>query len=162
MALFHHGKPRDVEEEDGNGKKDIRNGKVSEALSHIAIDIVDSPDVFLIFEALALFPRLKTIIIVVPSGAVDETQVVEWQQRLREDSHILQKIAGLVDGPSSDGEWHKGTYLGWLLRNYLQGSQVRAFYSRDNSPRVKLCIDRSGWSQRTEENLEQSWSLFLY
>ncbi|KAH7229959.1 hypothetical protein MRS44_013571 [Fusarium solani] len=135
---------------------------LSLSIAHIAIDIADSPDVFLIFEALARFPRLKTIIIVVPSGAVDETQVVEWQQRLREDSHTLQKIGALVDGPSSDGEWHKGTYLGWLLRNYLQGPQVKAFYSRDNSPRVKLYIDRSGWSQTTEENLEQSWSLFLY
>jgi hypothetical protein len=135
---------------------------LSLSITHIAIDIADSPDVFLIFEALARFPRLKTIIIVVPSGAVDETQVVEWQQRLREDSHTLQKIGALVDVPSSDGEWHKGTYLGWLLRNYLQGPQVKAFYSRDNSPRVKLYIDRSRWSQTTEENLEQSWSLFLY
>ncbi|KAJ3454945.1 hypothetical protein MRS44_013545 [Fusarium solani] len=107
---------------------------LSLSITHIAIDIADSPDVFLIFEALALFPRLKTIIIVVPSGAVDETQVVEWQQRLREDSHTLQKIGALVDGPSSDGEWHKGTYLGWLLRNYMQGPQVKAFYAQDNSP----------------------------
>ncbi|KAJ4187003.1 hypothetical protein NW759_016917 [Fusarium solani] len=131
-------------------------------MTHIAIDIAGSPDVFLIFEALARFPRLKTIIIVIPSSAVDETQVVEWQQRLREDSHTLQKIGALVDGPSSDGEWHKGTYLGWLLRNYIEGPQVRAFYAQDNSPRVKLFIDRSRSFQSVGGNPEQPWSLFLY
>ncbi|KAH6961634.1 hypothetical protein BKA56DRAFT_699470 [Ilyonectria sp. MPI-CAGE-AT-0026] len=134
---------------------------LSLSITHIAIDIADSPDVFLIFEALARFPRLKTIIIVIPSGAVGETQVVEWQQRLKEDSHALQNIGALVDGPSSDGEWHKGTYLGWLFRNYLEGPQVRAFYARDNSPRVKLFIDRSRRSQSIGGNFEQPWSLFL-
>lgn len=135
---------------------------LSLSIAHIAIDIADSPDVFLIFEALARFPRLKTIIIVVPSSAVDESQIVEWQQRLREDSHTLQKIAGLVDGPSSDGEWHKGTYLGWLLRNYVEGPWVRAFYARDNSPRVKLFVDRSRPAQPVDGNSEQPWSLLFY
>lgn len=141
---------------------DSRLRGLSSSITHIAIDIADSPDVLLIFEALAHFPRLKTIIIVIPPGVVDETQVVRWQQELKEDTEVLGRIAALIDGPSCDGEWNKRTYVGWLLRNYLEGAQVRAFYAHANSPRVKLLIDRPRRSQTRAGDFGQSWFLSLY
>ncbi|KAF4990534.1 hypothetical protein FDECE_14343 [Fusarium decemcellulare] len=131
------------------------------SLTHVAIDITDCPDVLLIFEALARFPQLRTIIIIIPSGAIDETQVGMWQQELREVPRAVRRIGGLVDSPSCDGEWHEGTRVGWLLRNYLDGAQAKAFYRRQDGPVVKLLVDPAR-RHFTTRAWEKPWSLFLY
>ncbi|KAH7184393.1 hypothetical protein DER44DRAFT_754497 [Fusarium oxysporum] len=75
-------------------------------IEHIAVDIADSPDLFPLFEALARLPRLRTIIIIIPSDAVEEHQVINWQQEIRQDLTTLRRMSDLVDAPAPDGEWH--------------------------------------------------------
>lgn len=59
---------------------------------------------------------------------------------MESDPPLLRQVASLVDEPSLDGEWHKETYVSWLLSNYLNGKRARDFYARDDSPRIKLLI----------------------
>ncbi|KAK2666164.1 2EXR domain [Fusarium oxysporum f. sp. vasinfectum] len=135
---------------------------IRRSIEHIAIDIAESPDVFKIFEALARFPRLRTIIIIIPSDAVEEDEVALWQQRIRQDEDVLRRISALVDAPSCDGEWHQNTYMGWLLCNYLDGPQVRHYYSRTGGPKIKLFIDRMTSSESEGPSMEQPWALYFY
>lgn len=131
-------------------------------IEHIAVDIADSPDLFPLFEALARLPRLRTIIIVIPSDAVEEHQVINWQQEIRQDRTTLRRMSDLVDAPTPDGEWHQRTYMGWVLCNYLENSMAREYYACDNRPKIKLFVDRRGSPLTTEVNTEQPWALYFY
>lgn len=132
------------------------------SIEHVAIDIAESPDIFLIFEALARFPRLRTIIVVIPSDAVDESQITEWQQRIRQDQGVLRRMGTLVGTPSRDGEWHRRTYMGWLLRNYLEGPQVRKYYAKEEGPKIRLFVDRIASSGVAGASMERPWELYFY
>ena len=131
-------------------------------IEHIAIDIAEIPDVLDMFEALARFPRLRTIVVTVPSEAVEEDQVGAWQQRVRQDKKVLKRISGLVDAPSSDGEWHQKTYMGWLLCNYLNGAHVRRYYDREDGPKIRLFVDRKTSSRAEGIMMERPWALYFY
>lgn len=130
--------------------------------AHIAFDIADCPDVLSVFEALAQFPQLETIIPIIPSEAMTEEQIAQRKENLHRDPCLLRRMVALIDGPSPDGEWHRETYVGWLLRNELDGEQVRRFYSRNNSPHVKLLIDKPRTSRSAAEDNLGPWSLVLY
>lgn len=131
-------------------------------VEHIAIDIADSPDLFTLFEALARLPHLRTIILVIPSDAVGEHQVIPWQQDIRQDLILLSRISYLIDAPAPDGEWHQRTYMGWVLCNYLEGTLARKYYANDNRPKIKLFVDRRESPLTTGASTEQPWALYFY
>ncbi|KAH6869871.1 hypothetical protein B0T10DRAFT_553567 [Thelonectria olida] len=130
--------------------------------AHLAFDAADCPDLLAVFEALASFPHLETIIPIIPSGTTAEDQVSQWQEHLRQHSHLLRRMVALIDEPSPDGEWHQDTFVGWLLRNHLDGERVRRFYLRKNGPRIKLLIDEPGTSGSAVRSEMEPWSLVLY
>ncbi|KAF4457806.1 hypothetical protein FALBO_15128 [Fusarium albosuccineum] len=135
---------------------------VAPSIEHVAVDIADCPDVFLVFEELSYLPRLKTIVMIIPSDAVDETQVIQWQGRIRDSTRVLRHISNLIDAPSRDGEWHQGTYMGWVLRTYLAGERARLYYTGETAPKIKLYVDRSRWSQAAGIDFERPWTLYFY
>ncbi|KAH6973357.1 hypothetical protein EDB80DRAFT_900508 [Ilyonectria destructans] len=130
--------------------------------AHIAFDITDCPDLFPVFEALAQFPQLKTIIPIIPSQAMTEEQIAQRKENLHQDPGLLRRMVTLMDEPSPDGEWHEETHVGWLLRNDLNGEYVREFYARDSSPRVKLLVDKPKDSRSEAGSGFEPWSLVLY
>ncbi|SPJ83549.1 uncharacterized protein FTOL_10113 [Fusarium torulosum] len=132
------------------------------SVEHVAIDIADSPDLFPLFEALARLPRLRTIIIIIPSDTVEEHQVINWQQEIRQDLIMLSRISDLVDAPAPDGEWHQRTYMGWVLCNYLESAMARKYYADNNRPKIKLFVDRRGSPLTTGVSTEQPWALYFY
>ena len=140
-------------------KEGLEDLKVS--ITHIAIDVSDSSDIFLAFEALAQFPSLQTVIVMIPSHTVTEQGMLNWQQSLRHKSAVLRCISDLIDGRSRDGEWDKTSSVGWLLRNRLDGPEVRAYYSHDQAPRIKLYIDRTR-SSEVDVMGDNPWLLYLY
>lgn len=131
-------------------------------IEHVAIDIADSPDVFLLFEALSRLRSLRTIIIIIPSDAVEENQVVKWQKEIRQDWATLNRMSSLVDRPAPDGEWHQRTYMGWVLCNYLESSLARKYYADNNRPRIKLFVDQGGSSLPRRPSTDQPWALYFY
>ena len=131
-------------------------------IAHIAFDVTDCPDLLLVFEALAQFSQLETIIPIIPSEALTQEQISQRKDNLHRDAFLLRRMVALIDEPSQDGEWHEDTHVGWLLRNDLDGEHVRGFYARDDSPRIKLLVDSPRNTESAVENAMNPWSLVLY
>lgn len=117
-------------------------------ITHIAIAVVDGPDILRIFKTLAALPQLRTIIITI-SATLTDRRLGLWQEKLcKKLPGLLARLTSLVDGPSSDGEWHERSFIGWLLRNRLEEDEMRWFYGRDDSPSIKLLVHRREYNGR--------------
>ncbi|KAM6508389.1 hypothetical protein FALCPG4_018253 [Fusarium falciforme] len=136
--------------------------ELADVAEHVALDILECSDILETFEALASFPRLRTIIIPVPYRTLSDEEIRQWQEDVKTEPDLLQRIAVLTDEPSLDGEWGEETYIGWLVRHHLSGQGVREFYSGQDSPRIKLLVDESAVGSWQRDDEDESWSLVFY
>ncbi|KAI5455671.1 hypothetical protein BGZ63DRAFT_397664, partial [Mariannaea sp. PMI_226] len=68
--------------------------------AHLAFNAASCSDLLAVFECLASFPYLKTIIPIIPSGSTTQDQVPQWQEHMHQDSNLQRRMIALIDGPS--------------------------------------------------------------
>ncbi|KAH6973362.1 hypothetical protein EDB80DRAFT_884437 [Ilyonectria destructans] len=101
---------------------------------HVSFVIVPNTTLTGIFSALASFPRLETIVLIVPACLARD----DMQLDSLEDSPVTETLAELLNHTSIEGQCPEQSDFSLLLRGRRPSQAVMAFYARENAPQVKF------------------------
>lgn len=124
-------------------------------IRHVSFVLMPNTTLTGIFSALVSFPRLKTIILIMPSCLSQD----DVQLDSPENSCVAKMLTELLNDPSPDGQFPEDGHFSLLLRGQRPSQAVMEFYARDDAPRVKFLTPKCGEGRYLKKGI--NWSFYL-
>lgn len=117
----------------------VNGGLESWRIRYIAFALQPGLDLLMAFAALSTLPALQTIIVIVP----DFLDSFDADGEETCSAGLVREISRSITEPQADKLWDRTSYVGLLLRGRPPSEKVRRYYTREDSPRIQLLMQKT-------------------